>query len=63
MKKEWMKYYKYLEKLRQSGEVNMYGAVPYLQNKFGLSYSDAKVILLNWMEHYEEIIEAIKNKK
>ena len=29
-KNECQKYFDYLERLRQSGETNMYGAVPYL---------------------------------
>lgn len=30
----YQKYFDFLEKLRQSGETNMYGAVPYLQSEF-----------------------------
>lgn len=30
-KNECQKYFDYLERLRQSGETNMYGAAPYLQ--------------------------------
>ncbi len=33
-KNECQKYFDYLERLRQSGETNMYGAVPYLQEEF-----------------------------
>ena len=60
MKQEWIEYYRYLEDLRQSGVVNMYGATPYLQEAYNLSYNDAKTILLNWMENYDEIIKVIK---
>ncbi len=62
MIKEWMEYYKYLEELRQSGIVNMYGASPYLQEEYGLTRKDANEILTNWMIHYEEIIEEIKKE-
>lgn len=61
MKKEWIKYYQYLEDLRQSGIVNMYGSVPYLQAEFDLSFNDAKEILMSWMRNYDEIIEYLKN--
>lgn len=47
--------FKYLEELRQSNETNMFGAVPYLQNKFNLNRYEAKFILKLWMEHYSFI--------
>lgn len=46
------KYWLYLEQLRRSGKVNMFGAVPYLQRKFGLSRDAAIEILGKWMWHY-----------
>lgn len=48
------KYWIYLEKLRRSGETNMYGAVPYLQNEFGLDKREAKDILIDWMQNYDQ---------
>ena len=33
-KNECQKYFDYLERLRQSGETNMYGTAPYLQEEF-----------------------------
>lgn len=51
------KYFDFLEKLRESGETNMYGAVPYLQDNFReLRYApeDAKRILLDWFKTFEE---------
>ena len=47
------KYFDYLEDLRESGEVNMFGAVPYLQRQFpelGFDISRARGVLLAWME-------------
>ena len=47
------KYFDYLEKLRDSGEVNMFGAVPYLQRQFpelGFDINRARGVLLAWME-------------
>lgn len=50
-KNECQKYFDYLERLRQSGETNMYGAASYLQGEFPeLRYSPelARKILLAW---------------
>lgn len=55
---ENIKYYNYLEKLRKSGITNMYGAAPYLQVEFGLNYSKAVKILMDWMKNYNQL----KNK-
>lgn len=46
-------YWIYLENLRKSGVTNMFGAVPYLMEEFELSSSDAKDILVDWMENYD----------
>lgn len=46
------KYWIYLEKLRRSGETNMYGAVPYLMEEFGLTKAEAIPILADWMRNY-----------
>lgn len=53
---EHQKYFDYLEKLRQSGATNMYGATPYLQEEFPeLRYDrdKAKEILLAWIKTFE----------
>jgi len=46
------KHLEYLDDLRESGETNMYGARPYLQEEFGLSKIDARDILLYWMQTF-----------
>jgi hypothetical protein len=46
-------YYEYLNALRESGAVNMFGAGPYLQDEFGVSRSEARTIVLAWMEQYK----------
>lgn len=46
------KYWIFLEKLRRSGETNMYGASPYLQYEFDLDPYVARLILADWMEKY-----------
>jgi hypothetical protein len=41
----------YLIELRDSGETNMWGATPYIEREFGIQRSDAKTILLEWIEY------------
>lgn len=56
-KNECRKYFDYLERLRQSGETNMYGAAPYLQEEFPeLRYAPerARGILLAWFSTFEK---------
>lgn len=51
------KYFRYLEKLRDSGETNMYGAVPNLQDEFPeLRYDPerAKEVLIAWFKSFEK---------
>ena len=45
--------FEYLEELRKSGVVNMFGATPYLEAEFSLSKTDAREILQMWMHNYE----------
>ena len=40
----------YLEELRQSGDTNMFGATPYLENDFGLDKKTAMAVLGKWMK-------------
>jgi len=48
-------YFDYLEKLRQSGKTNMYGAVPYLCQEFPqLSKTEAREILSAWMKSKQQ---------
>jgi hypothetical protein len=43
--------YRFLDGLRESGKINMFGAVPYLQEKFPtMTRTMAKDVLLRWME-------------
>lgn len=46
-------YWIFLEVLRRSGETNMYGAAPYLEEAFGVSRKDARDILMDWMSNYD----------
>ena len=47
-------YFDYLDGIRDSGIVNMFGAGPYLQDAFGLSRYEARDILLEWMNTFAE---------
>lgn len=52
----YQKYFDFLEKLRQSGETNMYGAAPYLQSNFSElhgSREKANAILIAWIKTFE----------
>ena len=52
MAKTTNEYWIYLENLRRSGIVNMFGAAPYLEADFGISHQEANKILANWMNNY-----------
>ena len=45
-----MEQFIYLNKLRESGETNMYGASPYLACAFSLTKREASKVLIEWME-------------
>ena len=47
-------YFDFLVALRDSGATNMFGATPYLQDAFGLSKSEARKILSEWMKSFNE---------
>lgn len=44
-----IKCFDWLEKLRLSGIVNMYGARPYLAEAFRLNKEESRNILIKWM--------------
>ena len=47
------RYFAYLNALRESGAINMFGAAPYLQEAFSLSRAEARDIVLKWMESHK----------
>ncbi len=47
-------YFEFLEELRESGAINMYGAGPYLSEESYISPSEAREILKAWMDSYSE---------
>ena len=42
----------YLEGVRDTGSINMFGAAPYLQNEFGITIREARDVLKAWMGSY-----------
>ena len=46
-------YFEYLNELRDSGETNMFGAGPYLQQAFDIDRREARTVLSEWMKTYE----------
>jgi len=46
------KYWLYLEQLRRSGAVNMFGSASYLKDAFDLTDNDACEIVSDWMNNY-----------
>ena len=51
-KQEQVNYF--LDELRESGVTNMFGAAPYIIEEFGVTRQEAKDLLLNWMQTFEE---------
>ena len=44
----------FLDRIRESGAINMFGAAPYVQEAFGISKKEAKELLLNWMDTFDQ---------
>jgi len=44
----------FLDDLRESGETNMYGAGPYVQDEFGLDKREAREVLRYWMATFRD---------
>lgn len=44
--------FSYLDKVRETGEINMFGAVAVIQQKFNLKRDEATRILTEWINTY-----------
>ena len=44
----------YLDALREDGSINMFGAVPYVVEEFGISKYDARDLVKNWMQTFAD---------
>ena len=47
-------HYEFLDMLKETGLVNMFGAGSHLMDHFDLTKYEANRILISWMETYEE---------
>ena len=56
---EWNDYYIFLENLRQSGVVNMFGARPHLASYMELDDDppNAATVLASWMKNYDALVQ------
>ena len=50
MRKEFI----FLNRLRESGATNMYGAAPYLEMEYDMTRREAKQVLMDWMQWVEQ---------
>lgn len=44
----------FLDIIRESGQINMFGAAPVLEETYGLSRRDARQVLLEWMDTFSQ---------
>lgn len=49
---EMCNYFEYLDYLRSSGEVNMFGAAPNLASEYGLNLKEARSVLKQWQDTF-----------
>lgn len=42
------------DRLREQGEHNMFGVAPFAEQLLGVSKREARELLMNWMETFEE---------
>jgi len=44
----------FLNNLRETGKINMWGAAPYISEMFGISKAQARKMLTIWMESFDK---------
>lgn len=44
----------FLDDLRDSGKINMFGAAPYVEEVFGLERREARKVVIDWMESFND---------
>lgn len=49
-----LEYFRFLNRLRESGKINMFGASPYLAEVYDLTEREARKILTEWMDWVNE---------
>jgi len=53
-KREYERYFRYLDELRDSAKTNMLTAAPYLTARFGLPKAKARKVLLAWIASFDD---------
>ena len=48
------RFFRFLRRMKAGGRTNMYGAVPYLMNAFGLDRHAAFQVVCEWMDRQAE---------
>lgn len=43
----------FLDKLSESGAINMFGAAPYVSDAFGVTKYEAQDLVKNWMQTFD----------
>lgn len=51
--KDLVEHFKFLDRLRDSGRTNMFGAAPYLEQEFGMTRQEAPVVLGEWQRTFD----------
>ena len=46
--------FEFLDVIRESGSINMFGAAPYIVDAFGVTRYEAKDLLLEWMRTFSQ---------
>ena len=44
--------FEFLDRLRESGQTNMFGSAFYVEEEFGLDRKEAKAFVLEWMQTF-----------
>lgn len=47
-------YFAFLDIIRETGQINMFGAAPVLAETYGLTRQEARDILFKWMDTFSE---------
>jgi hypothetical protein len=48
------RFFRFLRRMKAGGRTNMYGAVPYLMNAFGLDRNAAFAVVCEWLDRQSE---------
>jgi hypothetical protein len=48
------RFFRFLRRMKAGGRTNMYGAVPYLMNAFGLDRNAAFAVVCEWLDRQNE---------